>query len=598
MPRNIRDDQLPFEIDAFGIDLVYSIRCMVRLVQTRQEAVARREDTKMLKLTGAARLGAARIFLFAFAAALSPWFAARAQQHESIPARSKGEGPFDRLILRGGYLIDGTGAPAQGPVDIIVENDRIVDVQVVGAPRLAIKEENRPPTDGARELDVSGMYIMPGFVDTHVHLHSMNAGQKVPSEYVLKLWLSHGVTSAREVGNTNEGQEWLVDVAQKLARNEIAGPRLEVYPFFRRQSRSPITSERAARERIRKIKRLGGSGVKFSGSRGASMPVEYYWVALDEANKIGLNSTWHHAQINVMEANVLTSSAHGLQSMEHWYGLPEAMFENKRIQDYPNDYVYENEQDRFGEAGRLWRQAAKPGSEKWNEVMETLLERNFALSPTFTAYLTSRDFMRMSRAVWHDEYTMPNLWDWYRPNRDAHGSYWFYWTIEDELDWKDNYRLWMAFVNEYKNRGGLVGVGSDSGFIYNLYGFGYVQEMELMREAGFSPLEVIHAATLAGARILGIDDEVGSVQVGKKADFVVVNQNPLENLHVLLGTGTIKLNDDTGAVERVGGVLYTIKDGIVYDTRELRKDVREMVKAEKDRRGIPPGPMPIVTVSE
>ena len=101
---------------------------------------------------------------------------------------------------------------------------------------------------------------------------------------------------------------------------------------------------------------------------------------------------------------------------------------------------------------------------------------------------------------------------------------------------------------------------------------------------------------MQGARQLWIDDDVGSIQVGKKADFVVVKENPLENLSVLRGTGAIRLNDDTGEVERVGGIVYTIKDGIVYDARELRRDIRNMVRAEKDRLGIPPGPMPIETV--
>ena len=71
------------------------------------------------------------------------------------------------------------------------------------------------------------------------------------------------------------------------------------------------------------------------------------------------------------------------------------------------------------------------------------------------------------------------------------------------MAWRENYQLWMQFVNEYKNRGGKVSVGSDSGYIYNLYGFGYIQEMELLREAGFTPLEVIHAATQVGAETLG-----------------------------------------------------------------------------------------------
>src|SRR5690606_18730225 len=298
-------------------------------------------------------------------------------------------------------------------------------------------------------------------------------------------------------------------------------------------------------------------------------------------------------QLSVTQANVLTTSAHGLKSMEQWYGLPEAMFTDRRIQLYPADYNYNDEQHRFGAAGRLWKQTAKPGSVRWNEVMETLLERDFGLSPTFTSYVTSRDFMRMSRAPWHEIYTLPSLWDWFRPNRDAHGSYWFDWTLDDEIAWKENFRLWMQFVNEYKNRGGRVTVGSDSGYIYNLYGFGYVTELELLREAGFSPLEVIHAATLEGARQLGIDEDVGSIQVGKKADFVVVAENPLANLHVLLGTGTIRLNDETGRVERVGGVRYTIKDGIVYDAKALLADVAEMVRAEKERLGIGPGLMPI-----
>jgi imidazolonepropionase-like amidohydrolase len=139
----------------------------------------------------------------------------------------------------------------------------------------------------------------------------------------------------------------------------------------------------------------------------------------------------------------------------------------------------------------------------------------------------------------------------------------------------------MNFINEYKNRGGRVTVGSDSGFIFQLYGFAYVRELELLREAGFHPIEVIMAATLNGAEALGMDDEIGSIEIGKKADLFIVEENPLENLKVLYGTGAIKLNDKN-EVERVGGVKYTIKDGIVYDSKLLLEDVRRMVKESKD----------------
>ncbi|HLT92135.1 MAG TPA: amidohydrolase family protein [Woeseiaceae bacterium] len=510
-----------------------------------------------------------------------------AQTADAIPRRSEGDGPFERLILRGVNLVDGTGAPMRGPVDIVVENDRIAEIKSVGAPLLPIDPKNRPPLDGGRELDLAGMYVLPGFIDTHLHIHHRGSGQNVPAEYVLKLWLAHGVTSGRTVGYDGPVAEEM-KIKRLLDTNEITGPRIHVYPFFAGGDSGPIDTPEQARDRIRALERAGASGVKFFAA-----PESILWAALEEADRLGLNSTMHHAQLSVTQANVLTTSAHGLKSMEHWYGLPEAMFTDRRIQHYPADYNYNDEQHRFGAAGRLWKQTAKPGSVRWNEVMETLLERDFGLSPTFTSYVTSRDFMRMSRAPWHEIYTLPSLWDWFRPNRDAHGSYWFDWTLDDEIAWKENFRLWMQFVNEYKNRGGRVTVGSDSGYIYNLYGFGYVTELELLREAGFSPLEVIHAATLEGARQLGIDEDVGSIQVGKKADFVVVAENPLANLHVLLGTGTIRLNDETGRVERVGGVRYTIKDGIVYDAKALLADVAEMVRAEKERLGIGPGLMPI-----
>ncbi|MCY1539034.1 Imidazolonepropionase [compost metagenome] len=179
---------------------------------------------------------------------------------------------------------------------------------------------------------------------------------------------------------------------------------------------------------------------------------------------------------------------------------------------------------------------------------------------------------------------MPKLWDFYAPSWNSHGSYWHAWGTEQEIAWKENYRLWMAFINEYKNRGGRVTVGTDAGFIYELFGFAFVREMELLREAGFHPLEVIKAATLNGAQALGLEKDLGSVEVGKLADFVIVDANPLKNLQVLYGTGAIQLNEKNEVI-RAGGVKYTIKDGIVYDAKKLLNDVKEMVVKEKANSG-------------
>lgn len=305
-----------------------------------------------------------------------------------------------------------------------------------------------------------------------------------------------------------------------------------------------------------------------------------YAAAIDEANKLGLETMTHHAQTRVVYNNVLTSARLGLTSMTHWYGLPEALFEDRIIQDYPLDYNYNNEQHRFEEAGKLWKQAAEPYSDKWNEVMNELLELDFTLNPTMTIYEASRDLMAQRRAEWHEKYTLPSLWRFYEPSRISHGSYWLDWGTEQEVEWKNNFRLWMEFVNEYKNRGGRVTLGSDAGYIYKLYGFGYIQEMEMMREAGFHPLEIFQSASLKAAEVLGMDDELGTIEVGKLADMLIVDANPMANLKVLYGTGAI-LVDNENNVKRHGGVVYTIKDGIVYDAKQLLKDVENMVDEAK-----------------
>jgi len=104
----------------------------------------------------------------------------------------------------------------------------------------------------------------------------------------------------------------------------------------------------------------------------------------------------------------------------------------------------------------------------------------------------------------------------------------------------------------------------------------------LLQEAGFHPLEVIRAATIDGAETLGMDDRIGSIRTGKLADLVIVEHNPLANFKVLYGTGHFRLNDENEPV-RVGGVKYTIKDGIVYDAKELLEDVRGIVSTAREQ---------------
>jgi hypothetical protein len=498
-------------------------------------------------------------------------------QVEKSPPRAEGEGPWPQLIIRGVTLINGNGAPPIGPVDIVVENNVIARVATVGSPGAPINPDRRPKlAEGGFELDAEGMYLLPGFVDLHGHIGGSEQG--AGAEYVFKLWLAHGITTVRDPGSGN-GLDWVLEHKKKSAENTITAPRIMAYAYFGMGAGKPISSPEMAREWVRENARKGADGIKLFGAAPDIMAA-----ALDENKKLGLRSACHHAQMNVSRWNALQSARAGLTTMEHWYGLPEALFADRTVQDYPPDYNYQNEQHRFGEAGRLWRQAAPPYSDKWNRVMDELLSLDFTLDPTFNIYEANRDLHRARRAEWHEEYTLPALWEFFQPSRTAHGSHWHEWGTEQEVAWRDNYRIWMAFVNEYKNRGGRVTAGSDSGYIFQLYGFAYIRELELLREAGFHPLEVIRAATLNGAEALGMDQLIGTVEVGKLADFVIVEENPLKNLQVLYGTGAIELTEDNRIV-RAGGVKYTVKDGIVYDAKQLLADVREMVKKEKEARG-------------
>lgn len=491
------------------------------------------------------------------------------------PDRTEGEGPFNQLIIRGATLINGNGAPPIGPVDIVIEKNKIHKVVTVGFPGVEIDSADRPKAGaGTKEIDAGGMYVLPGFIDMHGHIGSIKS---TPAEYVFKLWLAHGITTVREPGSFR-GREYTLEHKRRSTANEITAPRIVAYTGFGMGSDGINTPDEAIKW-VKENAAAGSDGVKFFGARPDIMKA-----ALEENKRLGLGSACHHAQLNVAWLNVLKSSDWGLTTMEHWYGLPEALFQDRIVQQYPVDYNYQNEQHRFEEAGKLWEQAAEPYSEKWNEVMNTLLERDFTLDPTFNIYEANRDLMRAMTAEWHKDYTLPDLWDFYAPSKVSHGSHWHYWGTEQEISWRKNYRLWMTFINEYKNRGGRVTTGSDSGYIYQLFGFAYIRELELLREAGFHPLEVIRSATLMGAEALGMADEIGTIEPGKLADLILLEENPLANLKSLYGTGAIRLTANNDVV-RAGGVVYTIKDGVIYDAKALLADVRQMVLEAKETQG-------------
>ena len=502
----------------------------------------------------------------------------RREDPRVAPPRREGDGPFARLIIRGATLIDGTGAPPRGPVDIVIENNRITDIANVGYPFVPIDSARRP-RGPAGEINAEGMYVLPGLVDLHVHQGTQQKAAE--SEYYNKLWLGHGITAVRGVPFASF--DYSVKEAARSAKNEITAPRFIVYQRpGTGWDRGPIRTPEQARDWARWIAQNGADGMKIGAERPDIMAA-----LLDEGKKLGLGSTAHLAQLGVAQMNAEEATRLGLGTVTHFYGIFEAMYDSNSVQPWPVSFNYNNEQDRFGQVARQWS-LVTPRGEKWNAFLKRLKERDVTLDPTMVAYLTGRDLMHHMNADWHQKYTLPTLLDYYTTSRSNHGSYWYYWTTGDEVAWRNFYRVWMMFLNDYKNMGGRVTASSDAGFIYNTPGFSTIQEMELLQEAGFHPLEVLRAGTYHAAETLakpkGKPIEYGAVQVGLLADLMVLEHNPLENLKVFYGSGALKLNDKTGKPDRVGGVRWTIKDGIVYDARQLLADVNRMVETQRRQR--------------
>lgn len=497
------------------------------------------------------------------------------------PARTEGRGPFAKLVIRGVTLIDGTGSPPLGPVDIVIQRNRIADIRIAGTPGLPLKP-NRPP-QGVEELDATGMYVLPGFVDVHVHGGDL---EKSPNlDYAYKLWLAHGVTTVR--GVPLAGAALSASEKGRSARNEIAAPRIWNYQTIG-SGWGPIDSPARVREWVRWAAKNGIDGIKFF-NRGEETP-EVIAAAIDEARKQGLGTVAHLSQTGVAQLNAIEAGRLGLGTVTHFYGHFESLLKDHRIQSFPTDYNYLNEYDRFGQVAAIAEQSADPGSPEWWAYLEEQKKNGVTFDPTFTIYNANRDLMRARTADWHKDYTLPALWTFYKASRENHGSYFYDWTTADEVRWRTFYDKFQRLIGDYWKIGGRVTTGSDSGFIYQLYGFGYIQELELLQEAGLTPLEVVQAATINGARTLTdprkVAPDFGQVRPGMLADLVIVPENPLANFKVLYGTGRLRLSPTSGQQERAGGVRWTIKDGVIYDAPALLAEVRAMVARAKAESGV------------
>lgn len=464
-----------------------------------------------------------------------------------------------RIVVRNAMVVDGSGKPAAGPFDIVVENDLIT--QIVGLDPVAVKDGTaRRPAAGELDIDATGKYVLPGLINLHGHTHDERGGKPMPVEYVTKLWLACGITTVRDAWATQK----ILGYRDRIAAGTLVGPRIYAYGGFPAPN---LHTAEQVRQRVRDLKAAGYDGIKLY-----TIDRDLMTAMMDEAKKQGMR-VMHH--VGVEETNAWDDIKLGMASIEHWYGVPDAAIESGR-QNFPSSYNYNNEVDRFRYAGRLWREA---NWDKLMQVLDGMAEAGVAWNPTLVIYEASRDLQRAQTNPAFKDYLHPVLEEYFRPNPANHGSYFIGWSSTDEAFWKENYRIWMKALYEFERRGGVIGAGEDAGFIYQLYGFGLIRELELHQEAGFHPLKVIQHATSNNAKILGREATVGRIRVGFKADLIVVNGNPLENFKVLYPTGIEEIRD--GKIFKTGGIEWTIKDGIPYHAPTLAAEVRDIVAAAK-----------------
>jgi imidazolonepropionase-like amidohydrolase len=481
-----------------------------------------------------------------------------------------------RLLIKNAMVVYGNAKPAYGPTDILVQDGLIAKIGRVS------------PSDPAPDavIDAKGKYVLPGLINAHMHLQDERGGVPQPLQYEMNLYLASGVTTVRDVGSDwAKSKQWR---AQSNAHTMVA-PRMLIYSTL---WMSKGMRPRQIPEGVRFAKAEGVDGLKLFG-----MDRDQAEAVLEEAHAQDLRTAVH---IAVEETNAKDYAELDVTSIEHFYGVADAALDG--IQHFPADHNASNEIHRFGRAGELYLQP-NLNREKLSDTLDLMINHKVVWCPTMDAYVASRDLIRAQNVPWLKDYLHPTMEEYWKPGLEKHGSYFFGWTHTQEVQWQKDFLVWMGLLREFSNKGGVITVGDDAGFIYNLYGFGYIRELELMEEAGFQPLEVIKHATVNGAKVLGLEDRLGRIREGYIADLIVVNGNPLDNLRVLnpYGVDVVTQNgqpvsnyaplvpgDKSIKVVHGGGIEWTIKDGIPYHVPTLMKETKVMVsqaRAEAAKKG-------------
>ncbi len=426
-------------------------------------------------------------------------------------------------------VIDGTGAAPKPDQTIIIRDGKIVDVGP--AARVTVPAH-------ARVMDLAGHTVIPGLVGVHDHLfYTAAGGRAVQMSYTgPRLYLASGVTTIRTTGGRSPYAE--INTKAMIDSGRVPGPRVHLTaPYLTgggkgtSGSMAEVTSPEAAR---RFVAYWGAEGMHWIKAYTDITRADL-GAAIDEAHKRGMKATGHLCSVSFSEAVDL-----GIDNLEHGLLTMSDFASGKPADTCPANYLVGVAQ-------------ANPSGAEARAVIKKMVDRNVSMTSTLAVF---EPFVpgRLS----NDERT----WSMMAP--DLRKSYL---DVRHQIDSAKNspftseiFTKAMAFEKAFVDAGGRLAAGVDpTGNGGALAGFGDQRNFELLVEAGFTPAQTVQIMTLNGAKVLGVDDRLGSVVTGKVADLVVLR------------------GDLTSAPTVIREVTTVFKDGVGYDSPKLLAAVKGRV---------------------
>jgi imidazolonepropionase-like amidohydrolase len=401
------------------------------------------------------------------------------------------------IALTNARVIDGTGAPARERQTILIQDGTIADIGESGT--LAVPA-------GATSIDLTGKSVMPGMVMVHEHLYYPTGpgvyGQL--GESFSRLYLAGGVTTMRTGGNVNGFMD--LNLKRLIDRGAKPGPAIDATaPYVNGPNTfvqmHTVNTAEEARKHVAYWADVGATSVKayMQISRTALA------AAIDEAHKRSIKVTGHPCSVTYGEAADL-----GIDNLEH--GFLAA-----------TDFVHDKEPDTCPGQNRGQQTIATldDNGAAFKSLVKKLVDKRVALTSTLTVFETFTPGRPVPPGL---DVLTPQLREQFERTyaRVAKNTESIYVKLLPKA---------MALELAFARAGGILIAGTDptgSGGV--VPGFSNQRQIELLVDAGFSPLEAIAIGTLNGARYLGREARIGSIAKGKQADLIVLNGDPSMNI--------------------------------------------------------------------